>query len=131
MARMRAHRPTFLVAEPESPEGISARKLVLETAKFNVLTAYSADESVAILKDFPQVDAIVFHLNLDGDSCVETVKKLRNLRADIPVIALSPGMTRTCDGANEVVSSYDPQALLNLLRQRFGDPTKRPSHKSR
>jgi hypothetical protein len=30
-------RPTFLMAEPE--QALSTRKLVLETAKFNVITA--------------------------------------------------------------------------------------------
>lgn len=34
-------RPCFLVIDREFPGSISTRKLVLETAKFNVLTAYS------------------------------------------------------------------------------------------
>jgi len=32
-------RPTFLMAEPEPEQALSTRKLVLETAKFNVITA--------------------------------------------------------------------------------------------
>jgi hypothetical protein len=36
--------PTLLVAEPEPLEALSVRKLVLENAEFNVLTAHSRRE---------------------------------------------------------------------------------------
>jgi hypothetical protein len=35
------YRPCFLVVDHEYPASVSSRKLVLETAKFNVITAYS------------------------------------------------------------------------------------------
>ena len=38
------HRLAFLVIEPEPHEALSTRKLVLETAKHNVITAHSACE---------------------------------------------------------------------------------------
>ena len=38
---MKMGRPTILIVEPEPNEALSARKLVVETAKFNVTTAYS------------------------------------------------------------------------------------------
>jgi hypothetical protein len=37
-------RPCFLVVDQEHSGSISTRKLVIETAKFNVLTAYSGAE---------------------------------------------------------------------------------------
>ncbi len=52
-------RACFLVIDNEYPGNISTRKLLLESAKLNVITAYSADEAVATLKRFPTVDGIV------------------------------------------------------------------------
>lgn len=45
-------RPIVLMAEVEPPEGLSARKLVLETGKFNVITAYSVEEALETLVAF-------------------------------------------------------------------------------
>ena len=39
-------RPCFLVVDREFPGSVSTRKLVIETAKFNVLTAYSGREAL-------------------------------------------------------------------------------------
>src|SRR4051812_48605380 len=47
-ARPLMARPTLLVAEPEPEAALSVRKLVLETAKFNVLTAHSDEETVEL-----------------------------------------------------------------------------------
>ena len=54
---MRVIRPCFLVIDHEFPDSISTRKLVLETAKYNVITAYSGNEAVETLKLFPNVTA--------------------------------------------------------------------------
>ena len=51
----------ILMIEEEQPEGLSARKLVVETVKHNVLTAYNAKEGFDLLKRFPNVDAILVH----------------------------------------------------------------------
>jgi hypothetical protein len=47
-------RPCFLVIDQEHSNSISTRKLVIETARFNVLTAYSGAEAIQTLKNFPQ-----------------------------------------------------------------------------
>jgi len=52
-------RPCFLVIDREFPGSISTRKLVLETAKFNVITSYSAQEAVETLKKFPALQGVV------------------------------------------------------------------------
>ena len=46
-------RPCFLVIDKQYPGSISARKLVIETAMLNVITAYSAEEAVATLPASP------------------------------------------------------------------------------
>ena len=42
-------RATFIMAEPEPEQALSARKLVLETAKFNVITSHSVGETRKLL----------------------------------------------------------------------------------
>jgi len=40
------HRLSFLIIETEPSDGLSTRKLLLESAKHNVITAYSGKEGV-------------------------------------------------------------------------------------
>ena len=43
-------RLVILMIEVEQPEGISARKLILEAARHNVLTAYSGRVGIELLR---------------------------------------------------------------------------------
>jgi CheY-like chemotaxis protein len=54
------------VVDHEFPDSISTRKLVLETAKYNVSTAYSGREAVETLKLFPNVSGIVMNEGLSA-----------------------------------------------------------------
>jgi DNA-binding response OmpR family regulator len=115
-------RPAFIMAEVEPIEGVSARKLVLETAKFNVLTAYSAKEALTTLKIFPKAAALILHASLPGVDCDRTVTAIKKLHPRMPVIVLAPSDGQSCKRADYNVPSYEPQELLNLLRRLFGDP---------
>lgn len=113
-------RPTFLVAEPEPAEGVSARKLVLETAKFNVITSYSTKEALEQLKLFPRIDAVILHCQLlDKPSAIADAAKQQN--KDRKVIALTPRATKVRH-ADYHLSSHEPQELLNLVLKLYGDP---------
>ena len=112
-------RPAFLVLEPEPLEALSTRKLVLETAKFNVLTAHSGDEALALLRDFPEVSALIAVAAMKN--CEKVVTAARRLNAKLPVILLSPNPTHSCKGDHNV-STHDPEALVKLMRKLFGDP---------
>ena len=46
-------RPCFLVVDREFAGSISSRKLLIETAKFNVITAYSGSEAIELFDRFP------------------------------------------------------------------------------
>ena len=115
-------RPAFIMAEVEPLDGVSARKLVLETAKFNVITAHSANEALTVLKTFPKADAVIFHASLPGMECDTAVATFKKLKPHMPVIVLAPNPSQRCKGADHNVSSHEPQELLNLLRRLFGDP---------
>ncbi|HKW26767.1 MAG TPA: hypothetical protein VJN48_13360 [Terriglobales bacterium] len=114
-------RPTFLMAEPEPEQAISARKLVLETAKFNVITAHSAREATELCQRFPDIDALIVHGSLQGD-CAKIVAQFKRGDEKKPAILLTPSASTSCDGVDHSISSHSPEDLLRLLRQLFGDP---------
>lgn len=107
------------MVEIEQPDGISARKLVLETAKYNVITAYSAQEGIDTVRRFPAIDVLIIHSQISGMPHEELVKQIRSIRPDIPVIMLSPSGQENCSACNHVLNSHDPQALLNLLNEKY------------
>jgi DNA-binding response OmpR family regulator len=110
------------MAEPEALENISVRKLVLETAKFNVITAHSAKECLELVRKFSQIEGLIVHSDLDVIPCEKLVSQIRESNPEIPVIALGSTVGFRCQGADHSVDSHDPQELLNLLRSKFGDP---------
>ena len=63
-----------MVAEPEPLQALSTRKLVLETGKFNVLTAHSTEEGIDLLRLFPNVDAIILWMVWDAKKAVLEVE---------------------------------------------------------
>ena len=105
--------------EVEQPEGLSTRKLVLETARHNVITAYTAAVGVKLLRRFPNVDVAVIHTEMDDDPFEQAVRDLKQVRNDLPVIGISPFAERDESGADYMISSHDPHALLQLLADRF------------
>ncbi|HET6935943.1 MAG TPA: response regulator [Candidatus Angelobacter sp.] len=123
-------RPTFLMAEIEPPEGLSARKLVLETGKFNVITAYSEQEAIELFKAFPGITALILHPAICQEQCSNTIKKIKQAKPEMPVIILTPQENSKFPGADHQISSHEPQELLNLVRSLFGDP-RPPDQKKR
>jgi DNA-binding NtrC family response regulator len=112
-------RLVVLMIEVEQPEGVSTRKLVLETARHNVITAYSAAVGMKLLHRFPKVDAVVIHTEMDDYPFEQAVRELKQIGHDVPVIAISPDKDTDTSGADYLISSHDPQALLQLLAERF------------
>lgn len=114
-------RPPPIVAEPEPEQALSTRKLVLETAKFNVLTAHSTDEALDVFQSFPNA-ACVIAVDATNVDCERILKFVRTIRDDIPLVALSPREAFKCAPANYHLSSYEPEALVQLVRKLLGDP---------
>ena len=116
-----AKRPTLLVAEPEPTEALSVRKLVLETAKFNVLTAHSTREAIDIFQSFPNISAVIA-VEDEGIDCESVTKTVKETVPRIPVIALSARSGSRCAPADHHVSSHEPEQLLRIIRELLGDP---------
>ncbi|HEX4576075.1 MAG TPA: response regulator [Edaphobacter sp.] len=110
------NRPCFLVIDREFPGSISTRKLVIETAKFNVLTAYSGREALEVFTRFPAVSGIVLDGGLDDVSCSDVVREVKQLQPTIPIIVIAAPGFNGCSGADYLLESFDPAKLLEILR---------------
>lgn len=110
----------ILMIEEEQPEGLSARKLVVETVKHNVLTAYNAKDGVDLLKRFPNVDAILVHSRQLAKR-PSLLTEVRTLCPGKPIILASPFADESNPEATFVVDSHKPPALLKLLGEDLQD----------
>ena len=109
-------RATFLIIENENPDALSSRKLVIETEKHNVLTAYSGKEGLEICEKFP-VDAVVVHSAIRDIPCGEVVKRIKKKKPKLPVVVIAPNVGHHCDSADREIGSHDPQELLEVLKE--------------
>src|SRR4051812_49504710 len=84
-------RPTFLLAEPEPELALSSRKLVIETAKFNVITAHSWAEAREAFKKFPGVDAVITTVAIDKQgNCSDFVEWVKTQNSSMPIFVPTP-----------------------------------------
>ena len=114
-------RPTLLVAELEPGSALSTRKLVLETGKFNVLTAHSSREAAELFSAGKSlISAAIVTSEVKGASSL--IAQIRKQKQDLPVILLSPNRDADVKGADHHLSSHEPQELLQLCREILGDP---------
>jgi len=109
-------RPCFLVIDREYAASISTRKLVIETAKFNVLTAYSAIEALETLKLFPNVTGVVLDSGIRDIGCCQLTESIKQFDPDLPIVIISAQDGHKCDHANHVLQSFDPARLLAVLQ---------------
>jgi response regulator RpfG family c-di-GMP phosphodiesterase len=110
-------RPCFLVIDREYASSISTRKLVIETAKLNVITAYSSVEAIKTLERFPAVDGVVLDAGMTDMPCADLVRALKAIQPRLVVIAISGPRMDFCDGADHHLDTFEPARLLELLKQ--------------
>jgi CheY-like chemotaxis protein len=109
-------RPCFLVIDREYSGSISTRKLVIETAKFNVITAYSALEALDTFQIFPRLNGIVLDAGIRDMTCCDLVAKLKQIDAKLPIVVISAPGTHDCPQADHLLESFEPAKLLKLLQ---------------
>ncbi len=114
-------RPAFIVAEPEPEQALSSRKILLETFKYNVITAHSVAETLDLVRLFPNVDALIVHCGIPEFNAEDLIKVMKKSVPQLPIIALTP-TEQDLKWADHVVYSHNPQELLDLVQQKFGDP---------
>jgi response regulator RpfG family c-di-GMP phosphodiesterase len=112
----------LLIVEPEPAEALSSRKLVIETAKYNVITAYSGNEALRALDKFPNVDGVVIHSEMQDPPVEQIARAAKEQKRDRNVIVLHPTDGKPLPNADHNVSSHEPGELVDLLRKLYGDP---------
>jgi CheY-like chemotaxis protein len=109
-------RPCFLVVDREFPGSISTRKLVIETAKFNVLTAYSGVEALEMFQRFPAVSGVVLDSGLEDITCSEIARTIKASQPKLPVIVIEAPGAKECPEADFQLRSFEPAKLLETLK---------------
>ena len=115
-------RPTFLIAEPKPQEGISARKLVLETALYNVITAYDGPGALELLEKFPNVDSVIVHSGLGERDYKRLIDMASTTKPGRMIVLISPTPGAHHPAAQYHLSSHDPKQLLDLLLEHHPLP---------
>jgi len=109
-------RPCFLVIDREYSGSISTRKLVIETAKFNVITSYSGAEAIDTLRTFPNLHGVVLDAGIRDMTCCDLVAQIKQNDAKLPVVVISAPGTHECPQADHLLESFEPAKLLVLLQ---------------
>ena len=113
-------RPCFLVVDPEHSGSISTRKLVIESAKLNVITAYSGAEAFETAKKYAAVDGVVCNTEVHDMPVGKLVHALKGLNPQRPVVVVGPDLGDV-DEADYHVESFDPRRLLDVLQSIMPD----------
>ena len=117
------HRPCFLVIDREYSGSISTRKLVIETAKFNVITAYSAQESLETIDRFPALDGVVLDAGLRDMSANDLIAALKAKHPNLPIVVICAPGAVDCPRADHQLESFDPRKLLAVLQNLTPEET--------
>jgi DNA-binding NtrC family response regulator len=118
-------RPCFLVIDPEFPGSISTRKLVIETAKFNVLTAYSGREAIKTLRLYPALDGAVLDESIRDISCQDVAVALKVIKPELPIIAIASPRADRCPAADYHLESFDPRKLLEIITALYPEAARK------
>lgn len=110
-------RPCYLVVDRETSTGISSRKLIIETAKFNVITAYTSEEAIQTLRKFPNIDGVVTDSGMTDMPCDHLLAALKKIRPKIPCIVVRTPIGTSCELADHTLDTFDPGKLLETLRK--------------
>jgi DNA-binding NtrC family response regulator len=121
-------RPCFLVVDREFSANISTRKLVIETAKFNVITAYSGAEAIETVQRFPNIDAVVLDTIIRDIEPEEVIAAIKKLNPGMPVILICATHLH-CPGADYHLKLFDPASLLELLQSLHPQATASIQHR--
>ncbi len=109
---------TVLCADDEINE-LAARKMVLESAGFKVLTARNGKDALEVFRSTP-VDAVVLDYFMPGMTGLSVAREMKDLRPEVPLIVLSgfaslPG--ETIGVVDSWMQKRDVEVLLRELER--------------
>lgn len=114
-----AGRKTVLCVDDEKV-GLRVRKIMLEGAGFEVLTATSGEQGLALLQAH-HVDLVVLDYYMPGMNGGDVAAELRRRKPDLPIIFLSAYFSlppAALELANAFITKGDPpDVLINKIEQ--------------
>jgi response regulator RpfG family c-di-GMP phosphodiesterase len=111
----------FLMIEA-GQTGLSTRKMILETAGYNVLSAVTARDALAISQQHP-TDAVLFDIDVHDMPAPDFVAELKRERPDRPIFLLGSRpwppdeLKSLVDGVFEKMD--DPRNMVRSLEEYF------------
>jgi CheY-like chemotaxis protein len=128
-----AHPGATILLVDDNPHGLVARRTVMEELGYVVHTRLSGAEALELFASQP-VDLVVTDFRMPNMEGVELIERLRQLRADLPIILLSGfveplGLTEKSTGADVVISKSAGEMgfLLRSVRRLL---SRQPSRKT-
>lgn len=112
------HRLSFLIVESKPGEGLSTRKLLIESARHNVLTAYSSEEGIRLFQRFPNVDVVVIDAELKGNE--RFARQIKEENPKMRVVCLAARIGAKASWADQTINPHDPAGLLKMLEAMGG-----------
>lgn len=107
---------------------LSTRKLLIESAGYNCLSAISAEQALQIVKEYP-VHAVVLDSDVIDIPPSEFIDQVKRLRPDIPIYLLSHEAWVPPDLKTRVTKAFhkmgDPRELVHEIAAAFPDKTER------
>jgi CheY-like chemotaxis protein len=112
-------RPTIIVLDVANEDTLSNRKLTLEIAKFNVLTAFTVQELLSTAAKF-DADAFVIDTLLPDPDVMLVTEVLKQRFPRKPVVAV--GADRSEVKVDRFVEVGRPEMLCTVMTELLGEP---------
>ena len=101
---------------------LSTRKLVIESIKFNAITAYTGDEAMATLQRFPSLDGVIIDATLPES--LEVARWIRRQYPEMLIVVTGSAHDGEVGPADYVIETYSPERLLDLVQKLFPHETR-------
>ena len=111
-------RPTLIVVDVVTPNALSDLKLALESAKFNVLTAFNSAEVLATARRYDVDGFVIDGIILDVHPA-DLIKELRRLYPGKVLVQVGEDAQ---EGVDATLPIGNPAPLIEYMIQRFGQP---------
>lgn len=112
-------RPTLLVVDVVTPNALSNLKLQLELAKFNVLTSFTAKETLATAAKY-DVDAFVIDSVVLDEHPARLGQELRRLYPSKPRVLIGDDVA---DDYDVQIAQGDLTKVVEWAVSKFGEPS--------
>jgi DNA-binding response OmpR family regulator len=109
-------RPCFLVVDWEFRGSISTCKLVIETVKFNVWTAYTGVEALQVFERFPGVSGVVLDAGLEDITCRAVAQTTKASQPSMPGGRHRRARHEDCPEVDFLLKSFEPAKLFETLK---------------